>query len=105
MSQIMHELLEWLSRFVPPVPDPCQAQKDALAAANQALEELDGDIADLQEKLRLLPPAKQAEIRKQISALRKQRKALVGQRDEASVGFEQCRAQHPAVAAFSQGGE
>jgi len=86
-----------VSLFVPPGADPCQAQKDALAEANRALEELDGELTDLQQRLRLSPPAEQARIHQQIRQLQAQRRVLVKQRDDASAAFGQCRIQHPGA--------
>ena len=86
-----------VSRFLPPKPDPCQGEADALTAALQAIEEAEGEIADLQQQLRLAPPAKKAEIRNRIRQLQNQRRALGVQRDKAAEALAQCRSHHTLV--------
>src|SRR5262245_39662538 len=92
-----------VSAFAPPAPDPCQVQVQALADVNATLEEIDGDLEDLQEQLRLAPPTKKQEIRNKIKARQADRRAAVQQRDQAFAALQQCRAQHPAPSGFSAG--
>jgi hypothetical protein len=86
-----------VSRFQPPKPDPCQVEADALTAAIRAIEETDGDLVDLQQQLRLAPPAKKQEIRNRIRQLQGLRRTLVAQRDEAVEALSECRSHHTVV--------
>ena len=92
-----------VSHFVPPAPDPCQGETDALAAANAEIETIDADLLELQQKLRFSPPAKQKEIRAEIKAQQARRRIVAHQRDEAFASLQQCRAQHPGFSGISKG--
>lgn len=90
-----------VSPFVPPGPDPCQAQKDALAAANGEIERIEGDILDLQSQLRLAPAPKKQEIRNKIRALQAERRTAVQEMDRAIEALRQCQTKHPVLSGFS----
>lgn len=92
-----------VSAFQPPQSDPCQGHADTLAAANQAIEETDADLLDLQQQLRFASQAKQKEIRNKIKQLQTRRRTLVTQRDQAFEALRQCRSQHPAVSRLKVG--
>jgi hypothetical protein len=84
-----------VSPFTPPPVDPCQAEKDGLNRLNQAVKDLDQQIASLQEELNKASGTQKPEILKQSDAARKERKKLLSELDAARAAYQKCRAQHP----------
>jgi hypothetical protein len=82
--------------FTPPPVDPCQAEKDGFNRLNQAVKDLDQQIASLQEELNEASGTQKPGILKQIDDARKERKKLLPELDAARDAFQTCRAQHPA---------
>lgn len=81
--------------FTPPAVDPCQAEKDAFNRQNQAVKDLDQQIASLQEELNDASGTQKPGILKQIDDARKERKKLLPELDVARDAYQKCRAQHP----------